>query len=65
MLRVSEQGEMLQLLADPDGQRVANISSATEGHGGLFFGSVKEDYVSFYAAPDLVAAQPAQAAGAV
>ena len=54
VVRVSEQGEALQLLADPSGQRVAFISSTTEQPGGLFFGNVVEGYVSFYPAPELI-----------
>lgn len=40
VLKLSPQGEILQLLLDPDGSRVATASAATEHKGRLFLGSI-------------------------
>ncbi len=50
MLRISEEGEMLEMLSDPDGSKVAYISSTTEHDGALYFGNVREDYISVWPA---------------
>lgn len=53
---------MLELLSDPDGSRVAYISSTTEYDGALYFGNVKEDYVSVW--PAMAVAEAGVEAGA-
>eukprot|EP00878_Enallax_costatus_P025649 GHUV01027461.1.p1 GENE.GHUV01027461.1~~GHUV01027461.1.p1 ORF type:complete len:393 (+),score=76.33 GHUV01027461.1:116-1294(+) len=48
VLKISPEGEMLQLLLDPDGSRVATASAATEHNGRLFLGSIMGGpFVSF------------------
>lgn len=44
--QISGDGEILDLLHDPDGSRVAFISAVSESGGRLFIGNLVEDYVS-------------------
>ncbi|EFJ42499.1 strictosidine synthase [Volvox carteri f. nagariensis] len=48
VLKISPDGKPLQLLMDPDGSKIGFISAVTEHDGKLFFGNVKEDYVSYF-----------------
>ncbi|GFR47987.1 hypothetical protein Agub_g9811, partial [Astrephomene gubernaculifera] len=47
VLKVSPTGQPLQLLMDPDGSTVAHVSSVNEHNGRLYFGNVKDNYVSY------------------
>ncbi|EFN57394.1 hypothetical protein CHLNCDRAFT_20987 [Chlorella variabilis] len=44
--KVSPEGEVLQVLMDPDGSHVASVSSVTEHDGKLFLGNLGGNYVS-------------------
>ncbi|KAG2486526.1 hypothetical protein HYH03_014827 [Edaphochlamys debaryana] len=44
VLKISPTGEPLQLLMDPDGSKIAYVSSIVEHGGRLYFGNVKENY---------------------
>ncbi|KAI8467567.1 MAG: strictosidine synthase [Monoraphidium minutum] len=46
VVKISGDGEILDLLHDPDGSRVACISAVSEVGGRLFIGNLVEDYVS-------------------
>lgn len=39
-VQVSPEGQVLKVLLDPTGERVATASAATESHGRLFLGSI-------------------------
>lgn len=45
-LQVSESGDVLDLLMDPSGERVAFVSAAKEHGGYLYLGNLVQDYVS-------------------
>lgn len=45
-MQVSPEGEVLQVLMDPDGSHVASVSSVTEHDGKLFLGNLGGNYVS-------------------
>ena len=59
-VQVSPEGEVLQVLMDPDGSKVSHVSSVTEHEGKLYLGNLAKDYVSVL---DLGAAAAAAAAG--
>jgi hypothetical protein len=44
--KVSPQGQVLQVLMDPDGSHVSHVSSVTEHAGKLYLGNLAKDYVS-------------------
>ncbi|GIL73771.1 hypothetical protein Vretimale_5363 [Volvox reticuliferus] len=48
VLKISPDGKPLQVLMDPDGSKIADISAITEYNGKLYFGNVKLDYVSYF-----------------
>jgi len=56
---VSPEGEVLQFLLDPTGERVAFVSSATEHQGNLFLGNLRQNYVSVYSLKDATMSQAA------
>lgn len=56
VLKISPEGEPLQLLMDSDGSHISSISSISEHDGKLFFGNVKLDYVAYFDLKDAPAA---------
>ncbi|GLC34854.1 hypothetical protein PLESTM_000247100 [Pleodorina starrii] len=61
VLKISPDGKPQQLLMDPDGFKIAFVSAVTERNGKLYFGNVKQNYVSYF---DLADAPPLEAPAA-
>jgi len=48
VLKVSPEGEVLDMLMDPDGSVVSTVSAVTEHNGRLFLGNLGGNFVSVY-----------------
>ncbi|WIA20276.1 hypothetical protein OEZ85_006109 [Tetradesmus obliquus] len=53
VLKVSDKGQLLQWLVDPEGKTASKVPSAHEEGGRLYFGNLAGDYVSYINLADL------------